>query len=110
MQGEDGSVDIAIDQHGCDRIRIIRKSSYLGTITSESHTLQLDGNEQQDSPWLGSTERCRTSAKFVRSELQIRVVMTDGPKLTMIYSLNRERDLSEESRGFGGPVIAKRQK
>ena len=50
IQFEDGQVHIAIDQHGCDRISIVRKSGYLGTLTSETHVLKLDGKEQKDSP------------------------------------------------------------
>ena len=71
IQGEDGQVHIAIDQHDCDRISIVRKNNYLGTITSETHILKLDGKDQKDSPWFGSSEQYRTSAKFVGSELRV---------------------------------------
>jgi hypothetical protein len=112
IQGEDGQVHIAIDQHECDRISIVRKNNYLGTITSETHTLKLDGQDQKDSPWLGSTEQYRTSAKFVGAELQVKARTTGGSTLTMIYSLTPARDLLEEARTNrrGVPVVAKRQK
>ena len=42
-QGEDGQVEIVIDQHECDRISIVRNNNYLGTKTSEKHILKLDG-------------------------------------------------------------------
>ena len=112
IQGEDGQVYITIDQHECDRISIVRKSNYLGTITSEKHLLKLDGKDQKDSPWLGSTEQYRTSAKFVGSELQVKARTVGGSTLTMIYSLTPVRDLLEEAftDHRGVPVVAKRQK
>lgn len=111
-QGEDGQVHIAIDQHGCDRIEIVRRNNYLGTITSETHTLKLDGKEHKDSPWLGGAEQYRTSARFVGSELQLKARTNGGSTLTLIYALTRGRDLLEEARtnGRGVPVVAKRQK
>jgi hypothetical protein len=113
IQGEDGQVHIAIDQHECDRISIVRKNSYLGTTTSETHILKLNGTDQKDSPWLGGTEQYLTSAKFVGSELQVRARLVGGSTLTMIYSLTPARDLLEEARltnRRGVPVLAKRQK
>jgi len=111
IQGEDGQVHIAIDQHGCDRISIVRKSGYLGTITSVTHVLKLDGKEQKDSPWFGPKEPNRTSAKFVGSELQVRARLTSGSTLTLIYSLTSTGDLLEDpSNGRGVPLLAKRQK
>lgn len=112
IQGEDGQVQIAIDQHECDRINIVRKNNYLGIMTSETHTLKLDGKDQNDSPWLGSTGQYRTSAKFVGSELQVKARTTAGSTLTMIYSLTPTRDLLEEAliNRRGVPVVAKRQK
>jgi hypothetical protein len=105
---------IAIDQaRKCDRISIVKKSGYLGTTTSETHILTLGGKDQKDSPWLGSKEQYRTSAKFVGSELQVRVTTTGGSTFTMIYSLTPARDLLEEARltdRRGVPVLAKRQK
>ena len=112
IQGEDGDVHIAIEQHQCDRIEIIRRNNYLGTTTSETHKLRIDGQEQEDSPWFGGREQYRTSAKFVGPELQIRTRTTGGSNITLIYSLTPSRDLLEESRikGHGVPLVAKRQK
>jgi hypothetical protein len=112
IQGEDGQVQIAINQHDCDRIDIVRKSNYLRTIASEKHTLKLDGKDQKDSPWMGSSEQYRTSAKFVGSELQVKAISRNDSTITMIYSLNPARDLLEEALtdGRGVPVLAKRQK
>jgi uncharacterized membrane protein len=39
VQGEDGQVHLVIDQHECDRINIVEEFNYLGTITTETHTL-----------------------------------------------------------------------
>jgi hypothetical protein len=113
IQGEDGQVHIAIDQHDCDSISISRKSGYLGKITSETHVLKLDGTDRKDSPWMGGAEQYRTSAKFVGSELQVRERTTGSSTLTIIYSLTPARDLLEEGRltnRRGVPVLAKRQK
>jgi hypothetical protein len=112
IQGEDGQVHIAIEQHGCDRIDIVRKNNYLGEITSETHNLKLDGQERKDSPWFGGSEQYSTSAKFIGSRLQIKARTTGGSTLTMIYSLAPSRDLLEEvSTGSRGvPTLAKRQK
>ena len=111
IQGEDGQVRIAIDQHECDRSNIVRKSNYLGTITSEKHILKLDGKNQKDLPWLGSTEQYRTSARFVGSELRVKARTTGGSTLTMIYSLTPARVLLvgafTDRRGV--PLVAKRQ-
>ena len=110
-QGEDGQVHILIDQHNCDRIKIVMNNYYLGTKTSEIHTLKLDGNEQTDSPWFGSSGQNRTSAKFVGSQLQVRSRPARGMTITLIYSLTPGRDLLEGSPDDGGesPVVAKRQ-
>src|SRR6266850_2747405 len=67
IQGEDGQVHISIEQEGCARATIVRESGYLGTITPEKHVLKLDGTAREDSPWLGSTDRYKTSAKFDKS-------------------------------------------
>lgn len=112
FRGEDGQVHIAIEQHGCNHIEIVRRISYLGATTTETHALKLDGREQKDSPWLRGREQYRTSAKFVGSQLQIRATTTGGASLTMIYSLTPSRDLLEEARtgGRGVPVLAVREK
>jgi hypothetical protein len=109
VQGEDGQVHLVIDQHECDRIHIVEKSNYLGTISTETHTLKLDGKEQKDSGWMGGTEEYRTSAKFVGSSLQIEAKTLSGSTLRIIYSLTRARDLLEDA-GTNGRVVAKRQK
>jgi hypothetical protein len=111
-QGEDGQVHISILQERCDRATIRRDSGYLGKITSEEHVLKLDGTVQEDSPWLGSTDRYETSAKFNRSALQIEARTTAGRTLTMIYSLTPEGDLREDALINGRPgggIVAKRQ-
>jgi hypothetical protein len=110
--GEDGHVQITIHQQGCNRIDIIMKSNYLGTITSETHNLKLDGKEQKDSSWFGSADQYRTSAEFVGSELQVRASTTGGSTVRMNYSLTRDRDLLEKdlSNPRDVPVVAKRQK
>jgi hypothetical protein len=113
FQGEDGQVHISILQERCDRAIIRRDSGYLGKITSEEHVLKFDGTVQDDSPWLGSTDRYETSAKFNDSALQIEARTTTGSTLTMIYSLTSEGDLREEALindRPGGSVVAKRQK
>ncbi len=113
IQGEDGQVHISILQERCDRAIIRRDSGYLGKITSEEHVLKLDGTVQEDSPWLGSTDRYETSAKFNHSALQIEARTSTGRTLTMIYSLTPEGDLREEALingRSGGSVVAKRQK
>jgi hypothetical protein len=113
FQGEDGQVHISILQERCDRATIRRDSGYLGKITSEEHVLKLDGTVQEDSPWLGSTDRYETSAKFNRSALQIEARTTTGRTLTMIYSLTPEGDLREDALINGRPgggIVAKRQK
>ena len=114
IQGEDGQVHISIEQERCDRVTIRRESGYLGTITSEKHVLKLDGTVQEDSPWFGSTNQYKTSAKFNNSALQIEARTTTGSTLTMIYSLTPEGDLLIDDilngRRAGGPVVAKRQR
>jgi hypothetical protein len=112
IQGEDGQVHISIEQEGCDRATIVRESGYLGTITAEKHVLRLDGTVQDDSPWLGSHDQYKSSAKFNESSLQIEAKTTNST-LTMIYALTPEGDLLEDAlidgRRTGGPVVAKRQ-
>lgn len=103
IQGEDGQVHISIEQLRCDRITIVRKSGYLGKISFEKHTLNLDGNDQKDSPWLGSSEHFKTSAKFVGSKLEVKARTSGGSTLRLIYSLTSSRDLLE------GELVAKRQ-
>lgn len=117
LQGEDGQVHISIQQRKCDRITITRKSGYLGTITSETHLFTLDGKVQPDTPWFGGSPRqYTTSAKFVGSELVVEAKGAGDLPLTVIYSLNSDRDLQEEAlidrRGDsrGSPSVAKRQK
>ena len=112
IQGEDGQVHISIEQERCDRVTIRRESGYLGTITSEKHVLKLDGTVQEDSPWFGSTNQYKTSAKFNNSALQIEARAPTGSTLSMIYSRTPEGDLLEEAfiNGRGaGRGVAKRQ-
>ena len=113
IQGEDGQVHISILQERCDRATIRRDSGYLGKITSEEHVLKLDGTVQEDSPWLGSTDRYETSAKFNNSALQIEARTGKGSTLTMIYSLTPDGDLREDALingRSGGSFVAKREK
>jgi hypothetical protein len=113
IQGEDGEVHISVKQERCDRINIVRNSGYPGTITSEVHVLKLDGKVQEDSPWMGSADQYKTSAKFDGSVLQLQARTPRGTTLTMIYSLTPDRDLLEDvlidGRRHGGPLAAKRQ-
>jgi glutamine amidotransferase-like uncharacterized protein len=112
-QGSDGQVHISIAQERCDRVTIRRDTGYLGKITSEEHVLKLDGKVHEDSPWLGSTDQYKTSAKFNRSALQIETTSSKGSTLTMIYSLTSEGDLREEALingKSGGSIVAKREK
>ncbi|HYR43127.1 MAG TPA: carboxypeptidase-like regulatory domain-containing protein, partial [Terriglobia bacterium] len=113
IQGEDEQVHISVKQERCDRINIVRNSGYPGTITSEAHVLKLDGKVQEDSPWMGSTDRYKTSAKFDGSVLQLQARTPRGTTLTMIYSLTPDRHLLEDvlidGRRHGGPLAARRQ-
>lgn len=112
MQGEDGRVYYTINQHECDRITIVITNNYLGDLSTETHTLKLDGKEQKDSPWYGGPEQYRTSAKFINSKLQIKARIINGPTSTTTYSLTKARNLSIDSRTGSpdAPSIAKRQK
>jgi len=114
IQGEDGQVRIIIEQQRCERISIVRRTGYLGKITSETHALTLDGKAHKDSMWLGgSDECCDTSAAFVGTTLTIEARAIRGFTLTMTYALTPERDILEEAilNGRGqGPLLAKRQK
>jgi hypothetical protein len=116
IQGEDGQVHISIEQQGCNRVTIARDSWYLGKLRSEKHVLQLDGIVRDDSAWLGSAGRHKTSAKFDGATLRVEV-RVDGNMLTLIYSLTPERDLIEDSLLNGRrtglpavPLVGKRQK
>lgn len=118
LQGEDGQVHISIRQRGCESITIVRKTGYPDTpMVSETHALTLDGKTQPDAPWYGESARqVRTSAKFVRSELVIEAKAARDLARTVIYSLNSDRDLQEETlidrRGDSraSPSVAKRQR
>src|SRR5262249_48543334 len=114
IQGEDGQVHISIEQERCDGATIQRESNYLDTITSEKHVLKLDGTVQADSPWMGSTDQYKTSAKFNNSAMQIEARTTTGSTLTIIYSLTPEGDLLIDDfvngRRTDGPLVAKRRK
>ena len=70
VRGEAGQVHIVISTSASASISSI--NDYVGTMSTESHGLKLDGNEQKDSGWMGGTGEYRTSAKFVGSALQIR--------------------------------------
>src|SRR2546422_3072332 len=113
IQGEDGEVHISVKQERCDRINIVRNSGYPGTITSEVHMLKLDGKVQEDSPWMGSADQYKTSAKFDGSVLQLQARTPRGTTLRMIYSLTPDRHLLEDvlidGRRHGGPLAARRQ-
>jgi len=116
LQGEDGQVLISIQQKGCTRITIVRENWYLGTVTSETHALVVNGVSQQDNPWLGLLGRTVTSARFAGAELRVMATAEGDSPLTMIYSLTRDRDLLESSgSGFEGErrglaSIAKRER
>ena len=111
IQGEDGQVNIAIQQHECDRINIVRKSNYFGRITSEKHMLKLDGKDQQDSPWLGGAD----STRLRRSLLARNYGKSKNHKSSdphNLYSLTPARDLLEATVTDHQrvPVLAKREK
>ncbi len=112
IQGEDGQVHISVEQSGCDRITMIRKSGYLGAVTSEQHALKLNGKVQDDGPWFGDKDQYETSARVVGATIQVDAKAAGGTTLTMIYSLTPDRDLMEQSTIDGrreDPVVAKRQ-
>jgi hypothetical protein len=110
IQGEDGQVHITIDQRGCTRIGIVRTYGYLGEKTTDKHTLRLNGNEQKDAKWFGEGDReYRTSARFIGSQLQIRVRLLDGKIFHVLFWLNPEQDLLESVNGES-PSLALREK
>ena len=107
-QSEDGQIHISITQHKCDRITIIRESGYLEA-TTEKHVLELNGQVQADSVWIGGRKRSSlTSARFIGSELHIQTNNVGGSPATFVYSLNADRDLLE-GMNRGEPSLAKRQ-
>ena len=112
IEGEDGQVRITIEQQRCERISIIRRTGYLGNITSETHTLTLDGRVRNDAMWFGGSDECReTSAAFAGSTLRIEARAAQGRVLTITYSLTPARDILEDvldGRGLG-PMLARRQ-
>ena len=114
LQGEDGQVKISIDQQGCETVRIVRERGYLGTVTTETHSLTLDGKVRTDSTWFGGSGKCcQTFATFVGSTLHVQARAADGTTTTLSYALNAQRDLLEGAllNGRGAdPVVAKRQK
>jgi len=71
IQGDDGPIRLTISQTGCEEIRIDRTANHLGKITTEQHNLRIDGKFQSDTPWLGSSDRIQTSAKFISAALEI---------------------------------------
>ena len=104
---------ISIRQNDCNRIAIVRNTGYLGTTTSEKHVLRLDGKEQADTAWFGGLKRHRTAAGFVGHELLVNTKAVGDIAITIIYSLNSDRDLQEAvdaGRGRGLPVVATRKR
>jgi hypothetical protein len=112
LQGEDGQVHITIRQQGCERIRIVRASGYLGEVTTETHAFKIDGQPQKDSGWFGSRETLQTSAHFQGKQLKLQGQYPAGEKLVMVYSLTFKKDLSEayEVAGESTALVAKREK
>ena len=113
VQGEDGQVHILIEQRGCNRLTIVRRTGYLGKVTPEKHVLELDGIARDDSGWFAGPGRYKTSAKFDGAILHVEA-RSDNGVLVMNYSSTAESDLLEDvllnERRLGGPVVAKRQK
>ena len=94
---------------------IVRENNYLGTISTETHGLALDGREHVDTPWLGARKSGKTSAKFMSSKLRVDAKVEGDVTLTMIYSLTSARelqieDLDNQGHGLGSPSIAARQR
>jgi hypothetical protein len=112
IQGEDGQVHIRIEQMACRSIKIVRNTGDLGTVTSETHALTLDGTVRADSPWFGSSDKCcETSARFSGSRLVVEARNRGGGTFTVVYSLTAERDVLEEALVNGrsqGPILANR--
>jgi hypothetical protein len=116
IQGEDGQVHIYVQQNACDRIVIERRTSYLGKITSEKHSLRLDGKPQVDMAWLGQPGKVETSAKFDGDVLRVvtKAASTDSQStMKWNYSLTARRNLLEDlllnDQRHGGPLEAARQ-
>jgi hypothetical protein len=116
IQGEDGQVHIYVQQNACDRIVIERRTSYLGKITTEKHSLRLDGKPQVDMAWLAQSGKAETSAKFDGDVLRVvtKAASSDS-QVTMKwnYSLTARRNLMEDvllnDQRHGGPLEATRQ-
>jgi hypothetical protein len=56
-------VHIYVQHNACNGIVIEHRNSYLGKITSERHSLRLDGKSRADIPWLGQSGKSETSAQ-----------------------------------------------
>src|SRR5678816_2880885 len=73
IQDERGQSEVTITQTACEQIRIDRTTNSRGTTTREQHTLKLDGKFQNDSGWLGNSDKTQTAARFVSAALEITV-------------------------------------
>jgi hypothetical protein len=118
-QGEDGQVRITIAQTGCAEIRIDRTNTYLGKITREQHTLRIDGQFKDDNPWLGSSDRVQTAAKFTSAALEITVRLPSAKsesefafKFLYVMRSNGDLDIREfdrKSQAYVPAIIAIRE-
>ncbi len=102
---QDGQALLTIAQTGCTQIRIDRRATSGGKTTSEQHTLRIDGRFQPDTPWMGSTVKLQTSAKFTSGALEI-TARSEAPqnasdflwKRLIVVRSNGDLDLREFSR------------
>jgi len=88
IQDQNGQVQLTITQTGCSQIRIDRRATSRGRTTTEQHTLKIDGQVQNDTPWMGSADRLQTSAKFVSAALEI-VARPAAPKSPSDFAWRR---------------------
>jgi hypothetical protein len=71
LQGEDGHVDVIIEQTGCERLALEWNIfSYPDTAPSR-HVLRLDGRFHPDTGWFGSPGSQLTSARFIGDTLHL---------------------------------------
>ena len=83
-----GQVQFTIAQTACTQIRFSATTTTRGRTATEQHTLKTGGQFQDDTPWLGSTERLQTSVKFVSAALEI-IARPAAPKTPSEFSWKR---------------------
>jgi len=117
LQGEDGQVELVIQQIGCQTVTVIRKASYLGKASIERHNLKIDGRFHPDTPWFGGKDKVRTSADFIGDALEITVAPSrDGASTywKTRYELLPNKDLSlaefqKTTQSYSPGLVAHRQ-